>query len=53
MDIESKGFKYLKRFFPQISDAKLKEGIFIWPQLTKPLKEPAFKEKLSQKELRA
>ena len=28
-----KGFEYLKDNFPKLSDAKLKEGIFIEPQI--------------------
>lgn len=37
--IESEGFKHLKTFFRQISDAKVKDGILVyWPQIRKPLK---------------
>jgi hypothetical protein len=33
MDKEGEGFAYLKQKFPQVSDAKIKEGIFIGPKL--------------------
>jgi len=33
MDQNSAGFMYLKNKFPRISDAKIKEGIFVWPQI--------------------
>ena len=32
MDKEVEGFKYLKILFPQLSEAKLKEGSLIGPQ---------------------
>ena len=33
MDRTSKGFAYLKIQFPRVSDAKIKEGICIRPQI--------------------
>jgi hypothetical protein len=33
MDKEGEGFAYLKQKFPQVSDAKIKEGIFVGPQI--------------------
>ena len=35
MDQNSAGFMYLKNKFPRIRDAKIKEGIFVWPQITR------------------
>ena len=34
MDKESDGFAYLRQKFPKISEARMKEGIFIGPQIT-------------------
>jgi len=31
MDKTSRGFKYFRSKFPNVSDAKIKEGIFIGP----------------------
>ena len=39
---EGKCFGYLEQQFPQISDAKLKEGIFDGPQTRKMLRENNF-----------
>jgi hypothetical protein len=33
MDKNSAGFIYLKHIFPMISDAKIKEEIFVGPQI--------------------
>lgn len=38
------GFKYLRGLFPQVSEAKLKQGIFIGPQIEKLIRDPAFEE---------
>ena len=53
MDKEAEGFAYLRAKFPSISDSKIKEGIFIGPQIRQLLKDNAFKEKLSPAERRA
>jgi len=34
MDEESEGFDYLRQTFPNISEAKMKDGIFVRPQTT-------------------
>jgi hypothetical protein len=34
MDKESEEFFYLRQKFPQVSEAKMKEGIFVGPQIT-------------------
>nr|XP_036219079.1 uncharacterized protein LOC118680996 [Bactrocera oleae] len=47
------GFQYLKTKFPRISDAKLKEGIFVGPQIRELMKDEAFESKLSKTEKRA
>jgi hypothetical protein len=33
MDKEGEGFAYLRQKFPPVSDAKIKEGIFVGPQI--------------------
>ena len=53
MNKDGDGFKYLRQVFPQLSDAKLKEGIFIGPQIRKLLDDVNFTEKLTRQELRA
>jgi len=42
LDKNGKCFEYLARQFPQISDAKLKEGIFDGPQIRKMLRDQTF-----------
>lgn len=48
---DGEGFKYLRRVFPQLTDAtgRGKEDIFIRPQLIKSLIDFNFTEKLSMK----
>jgi hypothetical protein len=38
MDKNGSGFLYLKEKFPKISDAKIKEGIFVGPQIRQIMK---------------
>jgi len=33
MNKEGAGFRYLRQMFPRISDANIKEGIFVGPQI--------------------
>jgi hypothetical protein len=33
MDQNGAGFAYFKNKFPSISDAKIKEGVFLWPKI--------------------
>lgn len=47
LDQEGEAFTYLKNIFPHLSDAKIKEGIFVGPQIKKLLNDPAFAELLS------
>lgn len=51
MDIEGNGFRYLKDILPQLSDAKLKEDLFIGLQIRKFLDDFSFRGKLNEKEL--
>lgn len=49
----SRGFQYLVAKFPKISSAKLKEGIFVGPQIREVLHDAAFAESLNALELEA
>lgn len=49
----SRGFQYLVARFPKISSAKLKEGIFVGPQIREPLHHATFAESLNVLELEA
>lgn len=51
MDKNGEGFLYLKSIFSKLSDAKLKEGIFIGPQIRLLMKNQMFDQKLNDKEL--
>lgn len=51
LDKTSKAFTYLCAMFPQVSDAKIREGIFIGPQIKKVIADRHFDELLSGKEL--
>ena len=53
MDKESEGFAYLRQEFPKISEAKMKEGIFIGPQITQLFEDQDFTTKLYATERRA
>lgn len=53
MDQNGKGFLYLKSVFSNLSDAKLKEGIFVGPQIRKLMKNNEFDKNLTKKELAA
>jgi len=46
MDKESEGFDYLKQTFLKISEAKLREGIFLGPQITQIFKDQNFSTKI-------
>ena len=43
----SPGFMYLKQKFPKISDAKIKEGIFVGPQIRSLMQDEKFEELLN------
>ncbi|GFU20210.1 uncharacterized protein TNCV_3393351 [Trichonephila clavipes] len=53
LDKEGECFKYLCEQFPGISDAKLKEGIFVGPDIRKLLKDETFLTKMEMKEKNA
>ena len=42
------GFHYLKEKFPRVSDSKIKEGIFVGPQIRALIRDGKFKDLLSQ-----
>ena len=42
LDKEGKAFQYLCTKFPKISDAKIKEGIFVGPQIREVLRDTEF-----------
>ena len=46
MNKEEQAFRYLRKKFPKISDAKVKEGIFVGPQIRQLMKDPSFDEVL-------
>lgn len=48
LDKNGPAFTYLKAIFPALSEAKLKEGIFIGPQIRKLLKDDTFSSHLTQ-----
>jgi hypothetical protein len=50
MDKESDGFLFLKQKFPRISDAKIKEGIFVGPQIKELMRDSNFDEVLNENE---
>ncbi|GBM35344.1 hypothetical protein AVEN_90666-1 [Araneus ventricosus] len=53
MDCGGSGVQYLRLKFPKVSEAKIKEGIFVGPQIRQLIKDPAFESKLTKKEAAA
>lgn len=53
LDKESAAFIYLKKIFPRLSDAKIKEGVFDGPQIRKLLENHLFEDLLSEDEAAA
>ncbi|GBP36303.1 hypothetical protein EVAR_85552_1 [Eumeta japonica] len=53
MNKDGGGFQYLKTKFPRISDAKIKEGIFVGPQIRELMKDSNFESTLNEAEQRA
>ncbi|GBL97140.1 hypothetical protein AVEN_144588-1 [Araneus ventricosus] len=53
MDCGGSGFQYLRLKFSKVSEAKIKEGIFVWPQIRQLMKDPVFESKLTKKEAAA
>ncbi|GBO18517.1 hypothetical protein AVEN_139997-1 [Araneus ventricosus] len=46
-------FQYLRLKFSKVSEAKIKEGIFVLPQIRQLMKDPVFESKLTKKEAAA
>jgi hypothetical protein len=44
MNRNGDGFRYLQQNFPYISDAKIREGIFVGPQINEPMIDRNFDE---------
>lgn len=53
MDKTGDGFNFLKTKFPRLSEAKIKEGIFVGPQIRQLFNDSTFMEHLNRKEKRA
>ena len=53
MDIEGEGFKHIAKKVPYKSEAKLKQGIFVGPEIRKLIKDEELKTKLNAKKLAA
>lgn len=53
LDKEGHGFSYLRKIFSKMSDAKLKEGVFVGPQIRKVFKDQNFENSLNTIELKA
>ena len=47
MDKEGEGSAYMRTILPKISDAKLKEGIFVGPQIRQLINDSHFEECLT------
>ena len=53
MDRNGEGFNFLTRKFPRISDAKIKEGIFVGPQIRELMNDKVFERSLNETEAAA
>jgi len=53
MDKTVREFEYLRNKFPNVSDAKIKEGIFIGPQIRKLMQDKQFDEDVNETERNA
>jgi len=53
MDKTGRGFEYVRNKFPNMSDAKIKEGIFIGPQIRELMQDKQFDEDLNETERNA
>ena len=53
LDKESAAFEYLTQKFPQLSEAKIKEGIFVGPQIRQLITDNQFEEKMNDLQLTA
>ena len=50
MDKTGRGFQYVRNKFPNVSDAEIKEGIFIRPQIREIVQEKRFIQDLNENE---
>jgi len=50
MDKTGRGFEYLRNKFPNVSEVKIKEGIFIGPQIRELMRDKQFDEDLNETE---
>ena len=53
MDKTNCGFKYVRKKFPNVSDAKIKEGVYIGPQIRELMQDKQFDEDLNTTERNA
>jgi len=53
MDKTSRGFEYLRNKFPNVSDTKSGEGIFIGPEIRELMQDKQFDENLNETEINA
>ncbi|GBM76479.1 hypothetical protein AVEN_233082-1 [Araneus ventricosus] len=53
MDYGGSGFQYLRLKFPKLSEAKIKEDIYVGPQNRQLMKDPVFESKLTKKKAAA
>jgi len=53
VDKTGRGFKYVRNKFPKVSDAKIKEGIFIGPHIRELMQDKQFDEDLNETERNA
>ena len=53
MDRNGEGYNFLTRKFPRISDAKIKEGIFVGPQIRELMNDKVFERSLNETEAAA
>jgi len=53
MDKTGRGLEYVRNKFPSVSDAKIKEGIFIGPQIRELIQDKQFDEDLNETERKA
>ena len=53
MDKSGRGFEYVRNKFPNVSDAKIKDGIFIGPQIRELMQDKQFDEDLNETERNA
>lgn len=53
LSVDGEAFKFLKKKFPRLSEAKIKEGVFVRPQIRQLFKDNSFQATLNEKEIRA